>query len=75
MTKGWYSDGATEAFEKFCDLVIKQTGCTKKAATKVAELYLKNKLAKIDHISRQMTVRHGAFLDKEVLERAIEMAA
>lgn len=42
-------------------------------ASKIATLYLKEKIAKIDPIGGGYTIKHGAFLDPDVIARAKEM--
>lgn len=43
---------------------------TEKQAISVKDYYLKNKLAKLDAVSGRITVKHGAFLDADVIQRA-----
>jgi predicted phage-related endonuclease len=39
-------------------------------AERVADLYLKRKLAKTDAVGGRVNVRHGAYLDRDVIRRA-----
>lgn len=43
-------------------------------AIKVKEFYLKNRLAKLDAGIGRISVKHGAYLDRDVIRRAVEMA-
>jgi predicted phage-related endonuclease len=40
-------------------------------ARKVMSFYLKNKIAKLDAVIGRVSVQHGAFLEKDVIRRAI----
>ena len=44
-------------------------------AKKVVTFYIKNKIAKQDFIGGRISVKHGAFLDKETIARALTEAA
>lgn len=43
-------------------------------AAKVRDYYLKERIAKLDAVSGRITVKHGAFLDREVIQRAVNLA-
>ena len=43
-------------------------------AKKVTNFYLKNKIAKQDFIGGRISVKHGAFLDKDTITRALAAA-
>lgn len=45
---------------------------TKDQAEKVLQVYRKAKVVKMDPVVGQMTVKHGAFLDRDVIIRAME---
>lgn len=57
--------------ENFIEALIAISKCSPDQAEKVLSFYLKNKIAKIDPHIGQINVRHGAFLDKDVILRAI----
>lgn len=58
----------------FIETLMNLGGISKDEARKVMELYLKNKLARIDTGIGRIQVKHGAFLDREVILRAVAMA-
>ena len=43
-------------------------------ATTVADYYLKHKLAKLRVNDGSVTIKHGAFLERDVIKRALEQA-
>lgn len=45
---------------------------TKEQAEKVLQIYRNAKVVKMDAVVGQMTVKHGAFLDRDVILRAAE---
>lgn len=47
---------------------------TAEEARKVAAHYLKIRVAKLDAVTGQFTVKHGAFLDKDTILRAVALA-
>jgi hypothetical protein len=49
------------------------TDCDAETAHKVTALYIKNKLATRDLQMGRINVKHGALLEKDVLNRAITM--
>lgn len=44
---------------------------SKADAVKVKDFYLKNKIAKLDPIIGRISVKHGAFLEAEIINRAV----
>jgi hypothetical protein len=48
-------------------------GISEADAEKVKDLYLREKIAKVDAIMGVINVKHGAFLDKETIGLAVEM--
>ena len=46
--------------------------CTEAEAKAVTAYYLKNRIAKLDIPSGRISVKHGAYLDADVLQRAIK---
>ena len=64
-------DGAHRAFIE----VIEEAGSvSREDATKVKDFYLKNRLAKLDSGIGRINVTHGAYLDADVIQRAVDMA-
>lgn len=59
----------------FTNTVMVATGCDELTAEKVMRLYLKNKLAKLDATIGRITVKHGAYLEDDVLANAVAMVA
>ena len=51
------------------------SGCTENQAHAVMAFYLKNKLAKMSVGIGSISVTHGAYLDADVIRRAIHQAA
>lgn len=43
-------------------------------AERVADLYLKERIASLDPIMGQFKIKHGAFLDADVIKRAVSAA-
>lgn len=66
--------GTDRAHAGFVQALIDIAGISENEAVAVKNLYLKNKLAKSDAIMGRITVKHGAYLDREVILRAVEMA-
>ena len=61
-------DNAHAAFIK---TIMYFGGCTEAEAIKVKDLYLKNKLAKLHTQTGEITVQHGAYLEPDVIQSAI----
>lgn len=61
------------AFREFADTLCRASGCSLGEARAVTQLYLKNKLAKLDAGIGRISVKHGAFLDAQAIRNAIEM--
>ena len=55
----------------FITSVVEIAGCTEAQAAKVMNLYLKNKIAKLDPVIGRVSVKHGAFLERDVILRAV----
>jgi hypothetical protein len=66
---------ADAASTSFIEYVQEQTGCTPAEATRVLNLYRKEKLLKVDAYMGTWHIKHGAFLDLDTLRRAIEVTA
>jgi len=59
------------AKNSFYNYVMEQHQFTKEQAQKILETYLKLKLIKLDCITGQFKIKHGAYLDKDILENAL----
>jgi len=59
--------GFVESIERLGDLNADD-------AQVVANFYLKSKLAKMDAVIGRISVKHGAYLDKEIIVKALGMA-
>ncbi len=62
------------AHEDFTETLIRCGEFDREDAIKVKNLYLAKKLAKIDIGIGRINVKHGAYLDQDVLTRALAMA-
>jgi hypothetical protein len=69
------AEGMIDAEAHFRNVVVETIGCTDEQAEAIRQLYVKSKLIKVDHIARRYNVRHGAFLDLDVLRNALSMVA
>ncbi len=63
-----------QAEENFIDNVARIGGISKVAAAKVLAVYHKHKIVKMNAVSGEITVKHGAFLDRAVILRALSEA-
>jgi hypothetical protein len=63
-----------QAEEDFIEVLMKQGGISKPEAEKVYEYYRKNKLIKRDAILGRISVKHGQFLDRDVILRALSLS-
>ncbi len=62
------------AENSFIECVRRDTGFTQEQAEKVLAFYVKHKLMKLDAVDGRFYVKHGAYLDSDVLRRALEKA-
>ena len=62
------------AHNDFTETLIRLGEFNREDAIKVKNLYLAKKLAKIDIGIGRINVKHGAYLDQDVLIRALAMA-
>ena len=60
---------------RFIESIRGIVDCTEAEARKVMNLYLKEKLAKLSIGVGQINVKHGAFLEPDVIRRAIIMTS
>lgn len=61
-----------EAGNKFIEYCQTTAKLSKTEAQKVLAYYLKHKLMKLDAVTGDFKVKHGAYLDADVLQRAVE---
>jgi hypothetical protein len=61
-----------DAENSFAEIVMYVTDCDEETAHQVTAFYLKHRLAKRIGVDR-ISVTHGAYLERDVLERAIRM--
>lgn len=62
------------AEDRFAEYAQTTIGCSREDAFKIAAYYRKLRLIKFDAVSGDFHVKHGAFLDAEVLRRAKDLA-
>lgn len=76
MTAQHYKDIAqriVNAETSFIACMEDEYGLTEDEALRVFNLYMKERIIKIDAVMGSWTVKHGAFLDKETIRKALEM--
>lgn len=61
---------AVNAEAEFIESLQRLGGITKEEAAKVLDLYLEQKIAKIDYGIGRVMVKHGAFLDRDTIRYA-----
>ena len=61
------------AEESFISDIIEQFGFNKSEAVKIYNVYLKEKIIKVDPIGGRVLLQHGAFWEKEVMQRALKL--
>lgn len=66
-----YGHALVDAENAFIATLSEVASIPADAAAKVFDLYKKNKLIKFDRLNRRYTVKHGAFLDADVILRAL----
>ena len=62
---------AATAEANFAETLVNIAGITEAEAEKVMALYLKEKIAKIDHVNGRISVKHGVFLEADVIHNAV----
>ena len=67
------ADREAEAYRKFENVLMDRAGISREAAARVIRVYAKNKVLDRRGVfsSGQLTVKHGGFLDKDVILRAL----
>ena len=58
--------------DHLAESIARQAGCDTKDANKIISYYLQEKIVKIDKHNGGLLLTHGAFMDKDVLLRALE---
>ena len=66
------AERSVAAEDKFVENVMEQFNFNKDEAEKILDVYMKNKLVKIDSVTGDFKIKHGAFWEKEPMERALE---
>ena len=69
-TKG-FATREHNAVVRFIDSVVEQFGFSVDEAEKILSVFRKLKIVKIDAVVGQYNLKHGAFWDREVMERAL----
>ena len=64
-----------QAYENFEGVVAALGDLSLAEAQRVTAYYLKHKLAKLDPVMGRIAVKHGAYLDRDVILRALGAAA
>ncbi len=62
------------AHEGFIDTLMRWGGITREEAIAVKAFYIKHKLVKVDKGIGRISVKHGAYLDKDVIKKAVKEA-
>lgn len=62
---------AVNAEAAFIESLMFHGDISEAAATKVASYYLREGIAKVDYGIGRVNIKHGAFLDKAVIRRAL----
>lgn len=60
------------AEKTFLKTLMTLGGISESDAEKVLAVYRKNKIVKMDSVNGVMSVKHGAFLDRDVILRALK---
>jgi hypothetical protein len=60
------------AHSSFVETLRGLSSCSEEDAVSVKNLYLKHKLAKMDPVMGRITVKHGSYLDRDVILSAID---
>ena len=61
-----------QAVANFIEVLMKQGGISKVEAEKVYQTYRKMKIVKMDAVNGRIDVKHGGFLDRDVIRRALQ---
>ena len=63
------------AHENFIGTLMRWGDVNRADAIKVKNFYIKKRLVKVDTGIGRISVKHGAFLDRDVIRRAVVMAS
>lgn len=66
---------SVNAENRFLEYVMQTTGASSAVAAKVLAYYRKHKLVRIDAVSGNFSVPHGALLDAATLRNCIDLVA
>lgn len=61
------------AEEDFIANLMKLGGISRTNAERVLSYYLKHKMVQMDAVNGRLDVKHGAFLDRDVIQRAASL--
>ncbi len=61
-----------QAEDRFIDNVSRIGGISKAAAAKVLAVYRKHRVVKMNAVSGELSVKHGGFMERAVILRALE---
>lgn len=64
-----------QALENFAQTVSDLSGCSLEQGRAVTDLYLELRVAKLDAVSGRVSVKHGSFLDTDVIKNALDEVA
>lgn len=70
MVLPYYVQLRQSNYDSFLDTIVSLSGLSVDDAKKVYATLLKHKGIKVNSITGEVTVKHGAFMEKEVLLRA-----
>jgi transcription initiation factor TFIIIB Brf1 subunit/transcription initiation factor TFIIB len=62
-------------YDRFLDTIVSLSGLPVEDAKKAYATLLKHKGIKVNSVTGEVTVKHGAFMDKQVLLRAAQPAS
>lgn len=65
---------AYNADKAYDEALMERAGITAAQAAKVRELHLKKRIAKRDWVGGRINVTHGAFLEKDAILNALDLA-
>jgi hypothetical protein len=65
-----FFDRILRAHADFADYLVNKSGVSRETAIDIKNYYLKHKLAKVDAGIGRISVKHGGFLDRDVILRA-----
>lgn len=70
MSLPYYAQLRQANYDRFVDTIVSLSGLSVDDAKKVYAVLLQHKGIKVNSVTGEVVVKHGAFMDKEVLLRA-----